>query len=134
MRAVERRHYEEALPNRRRYLDAFTVTFVKSCTYEAKLRRHANATAKIEAIARLKTSKAALEVEVRIELGLIAGVFMRERAIKFVRSLAANDNDDEEELAIVERLASILTMKIAEYCADGNNSIKSSPCRCKTRL
>ena len=30
--------------------------------------------------------------------------------------MAANDNDDEEGEAIVERLASILTMKIAEYC------------------
>ena len=45
---------------------------------------------------------------------------MREEQLSLaVRSLAANDNDDEEELAIVERLASILTMKIAEYCADG---------------
>ena len=65
--------------------------------------------------------KATLEVEVRIELGLIAEAFLcaKEQLSLAVRSLAANDNDDEEELAIVERLASILTMKIAEYCADG---------------
>ena len=65
--------------------------------------------------------KATLEVEVRIELGLIAEAFLcaKEQLSLAVRSLAANDNDDEEELAIVERLASILIMKIAEYCADG---------------
>ena len=57
--------------------------------------------------------KATLEVEVRIELGLVAEAFL---CAKEQLSLAVRSG--EEESIVVEQLANILTMKIAEYCAD----------------
>ena len=67
--------------------------------------------------------KATLDVEVRIELGLVAEAFLcaKEQLSLAVRSMAATKGDEEEEkeeLIVIEQLANILTMKIAEYCAD----------------